>query len=148
MWKSHTNWENKQSNGCVHSGMIKYKKMNNFSSGIICTFWLTVIKCCTISETLELLQLRSLELSTLIWMTEVLNNLRDIRHVASYKTLNNRSESEFSHIPNVIICTFHFLLKSGKFQRRGFPLSVSKVRSLKINLCVYFKQKRVRTQET
>lgn len=61
-------------------------------------------------------------------MTEVLNNLKNMRHTSSYKTLNNISESEFSHVPSVITCTLpevqfaRFLLEGGLFPRRGFPL--------------------------
>lgn len=56
-------------------------------------------------------------------MAEILNNLRTIRHIPSYKTFN-RSESEFSHVPNVILGTLPeetSFLKVEYFKGEGFP---------------------------
>lgn len=56
-------------------------------------------------------------------MAEDLNNLRNMRHTPSYKTLNNRSESEFSHVPNGMTCTLPerpSFLKVEYFEGEGF----------------------------
>ena len=71
-----------------------------------------------------------------------------MRHTRSYKTLNNSSESEFSHVPSVITCTLPegpSFLKVGYFKGKDFPCyltgSYSQVSENEfVCVCVYFKQ--------
>lgn len=74
-------------------------------------------------------------------MAEVLNNLGTVRHTHSYKTLNNRAEFEFSHIPNAVTCTMPegpSFLKVGYFKGKGFLCNFTGTYSPSpnVNLCV------------